>query len=427
MMQLSLYEWVYIITGIFGTYTVHKYMEVFFDVKKTKRLVELLTYTGYYLIITIAYLVANIPVILLITNLAAFFCLTYNYESTLKKRILSAVLTYLILMIIELIAVALFGCLNFYLFLKNEYFSIYGLIVCRILSYLTVLILNNFKNIRKGESVPNSNWLCIVLIPVTSLYITLLLFQAQGLTAGQVLAGIALLFLVNFATFYLYDAITAALSEKMRSLLIMEQNKYYDKQLETIKTSLQTTNSIRHDLKNHMFSIRSLIESGDKEESLGYISNILNDIGARKDYSATGNTVIDSIINFKLQEAEHRDIRTDLDLRIPEKLEIPSFDMTIILGNLLDNAIKAAYKVNENRFISLKMKYDKGRLMIQADNPYVGEINEENGKILTTDDDKENHGMGLQNVKKVIQKYNGIMNIDYSSNIFSVSLLMYLD
>jgi sensor histidine kinase YesM len=241
------------------------------------------------------------------------------------------------------------------------------------------------------------------------------------------MVGVVLILLINFATFYLYDVIIEALSDKMQNLLVLEQNKYYDKQLEMIKTSLQTTSAIRHDLKNHMFSIRSLIENGDTNETLVYISEIMDDIGARKDRSATGNTVIDSIINFKLQEAEQQGIKTNLDLKIPEKLDIPSFDMTVILGNLLDNAIKAVNNVKKNPFIDLKIKYDKGRLMIQADNPYEGEIKEENGKILTTKKDKENHGIGLESIKKVIQKYDGIINIDHSGNVFSVSLLMYVD
>jgi len=429
-MQLGLYEWVIIITNIFWTYTLYKFLAIFFDKRKTRQMLELLSYAIYYLLLTIICLVAYLPIILLIFNITALMALSYNYESTTKSRVLSAVFIYLTLAVVDVIVSLLSGYLNylnFSLLSENTYSSIFGLLACRILTYAIVLVLNNFKNIKRGERVPNSYWFSTVLIPVSSLYIILMFLQARGISAVQIIIVVVLIFLINFATFYLYDVITEALSDKMQSLLIMEQNKYYDKQLEMIKSSLQTTNAIKHDLKNHMFSIKYLIESGDTEESLNYISNILNDIGTRKDYSSTGNTVIDSIINFKLQEAEHRDVRTDFDLKIPEKLDIPSFDITIILGNLLDNAITAASKVKENKYISLKMKYDKGRLMIQADNPYIGEINEESGKLLTTDDDKENHGIGLQNIIKVIQKYDGIMNIDYSGNIFSVSLLMYLD
>lgn len=426
-MQLTLYEWIYIVIDIFGTYVIYRYMKVFFEQQRSSKKVELLTYIIYYIFITVIFLFVNIPVVLISSNLIAFFLLAFNYESTIKKRILSAALTYLILMTVELISAALFGCLNFHLFIKNEYFSMYGLIVCRILSFIVVLIMNNFKNIRKGESVPNSNWICIVLIPLTSLYIILLLFRAEGLNVVQVVVGVASLFLVNFAAFFLYDEITAALSEKMRSLLAIEQNRYYDRQFKLMKDSLQSTRILRHDLKNHMFSIRSLIETSDKEEAQDYITSIMEEIGSGKDYATSGNTIIDSIINFKFQEAEHNEIKVTVDLNIPEELEIPSFDLTIILGNLLDNAIKAVLDIKEDRFINIKMKYDKGRLLIQVDNPFSGDIIDENGKILTTKKDKSNHGIGLTNIKRAIQKYDGSMTIDYSGKIFSVSILMFLE
>lgn len=426
-MQFTLYDWAIVFFEIFGTYIVYKFMGVFFDTRRTSGKIEFISYAVYYIVGTILFIYVNIPFVLLTYNLVSFVALSYNYESTLRNRILSALFILLILACAETIVGVLSGYLDFSLFAINKYSSIYGIVAARIIAYAIFLIINNFKNIKRGERVPISNWFSIALIPVSSLFIILLLFQARNISGLQVMVGVVLIILINFSTFYLYDVITVALSDKMQNLLVMEQNKYYDKQLEMIKTSLQTTSAIRHDLKNHMFSIRSLIESGDTKEALNYISEIMDDIGTGKDRSATGNTVIDSIINFKLQEAEQRGIKTNLDLKIPEKLEIPSFDITVILGNLLDNAIKAVNKVKEDPFINLKIKYDKGRLMIKTDNPYEGEIIEENGTFLTTKDDKENHGIGLQSVKKVIQKYDGIMNIDYTNNIFSVSLLMYVD
>ncbi|MDD4122624.1 MAG: ATP-binding protein, partial [Eubacteriales bacterium] len=261
-MQLTLYEWIYIVIDIFGTYVIYRYMKVFFEHQRSSKRVELLTYIIYYIFITGIFLFVNIPIVLISSNLIAFFLLSFNYESPIKKRILSAALTYLILMIIELLVSLFTGALNFYLFTENSYYPMYGVIACRVFSFIVVLILNNFKNIRKGESVPTSNWICIALIPMTSLYMILLLFQAEGLGVAQVLAGVTLLFLINFATFYLYDAITDALSEKMQSLLAIEQNKYYDRQFKLMRDSLQSTRILRHDLKNHMFSIRSLIEKG---------------------------------------------------------------------------------------------------------------------------------------------------------------------
>jgi len=427
MMHLSLYEWVYIITSIFGAYTVYKFMTVFFEARSSRRKVELLTYVGYFLIITPIYIFVNVPIVLMISNLVALIGLTFNYNSTLKKRILAVMFMYLIFMSVEIVVGLITGYFDFPLFSTNNYSSIFGMIFFRILSYVSVLVFNNFRNIKRGEIVPNSNWFSIVLIPATSLYVILLLFQAEGLSVLQVMAGVILLFLVNFATFNLYDAITAAMSERLESRLIFEQNKYYDRQLKLMKASLENTKAIRHDLKNHMFSIRSLVNNSDKEQTLHYISDIMNDFGAEQNYASSGNMIIDSIINFKFQEAERGGIKTTLDLNIPENLEIPPIDMTIVLGNLLDNAIEAATKVEENPYINVKIKYDKGRVLLQIDNPYTGEVKEENGKYITAKEDKSNHGIGLTNIRKVVAKYNGTMDVDHSGNVFSVTVLMYVE
>ena len=426
-MQLSLYEWVFIITDIFGTYTVYKFMTVFFETRDTHWKVELLSYIGYFLVISVIYLSVNIPIVLMIANLLALFGLTYNYQSTFKKRILAVVFMYLIFMGVEMTVALITGYFDFPLFSENNYSSIFGLIAFRILSYVVVLVFNNFTNIRRGEIVPNSYWFSIALMPTTSLYVILLLFQAKGLSVLQVVLSVILLLFVNFTTFYLYDTITAALSDRMESRLVMEQNKYYNRQLELMKASLETTKAIRHDINNHMASISTLVKSNEKEQTLQYISNILEHFAAERNYASSGNIIVDSIINFKFQEAEQRRIKTTLDLNIPKNLGVSPIDMTIILGNLLDNAIEAASKVKENPYINVKLKYDKGRLLLQVDNPYAGELIEKDGRFFTTKEDKDNHGIGLESAKKVIQKYSGTMSVDYSDNIFSVVILMYLD
>lgn len=426
-MQFDLYEWVYIITGILFTYTIHKFMDVFFDTKRTSKTVELSSYIGYFIITTAIYFFINVPAILLAFNIITFIGLTFNYESTMKKRILSVIFIYLILVCVEILVGLLTGYLNFQFFASNNYSSIFGIISARVLSYAIVLMLQNYKNIRRGEFVPTSSWLCIALIPIFSLYVILLLLQARGISSVQIIWGIILALLVNFTTFYLYDIITAIMSERLESLLVLEQNKYYDKQLELMKASLQTTGMIRHDLKNHMLVINSLIQNNNRNEAINYISAIMENMTASHGYASSGNIIIDSIINFKFQEAEQKGIATNLDLNVPENLDMPSFDMTIILGNLLDNAVRAASMNEEKRYINVTLKYDKGRLLLQVVNSFTGKVLEKDGKFLTTKEDKEHHGIGLESIRKVVNKYDGTINLDYREGVFSVTILMYLD
>ncbi len=122
-----------------------------------------------------------------------------------------------------------------------------------------------------------------------------------------------------------------------------------------------------------------------------------------------------------------KDIKIIHEIMVPEVTNIPSFDMTVILGNLLDNAIRAAGSAEENKYIEIKAWYSKGRLFIKIENTYSGKIVTENNKFFTTKLDKENHGIGLENVRKALNKYDGNMNIEYKNNIFSVLILMYIE
>jgi sensor histidine kinase YesM len=329
-------------------------------------------------------------------------------------------------MCVELIVVLLSGYSNYSWLSVNNYSSEYGLIIFQIMLYLVVRLLNNYKNIRKGETIPLANWIAIILIPISSLYIILALFQATGLVWEQVLVGVVLILLVNFTIFYLYDVISASMVDKMDKILLGQQNKYYQKQFELMESYLKTTKAMRHDLRNHLSVIYALVEKGERDTALKHLSKMTDIYDDTRQYAYTENIDIDSILNFKIQAAEQQNIKIALDLSIPEKMCIPSFDVAIILGNLLDNAIEAVAELEKEREIKTKLNYDKGRLIILVENPYQGERIKEGNRYLTTNKEPSKHGLGLKNVKSVLQKYDGTMDITQQKEVFSVSLLLFV-
>lgn len=146
-----------------------------------------------------------------------------------------------------------------------------------------------------------------------------------------------------------------------------------------------------------------------------------------KEYACSGNILIDGILNLKLQESERKGIKTELELNVPGKVNITSLDMSVILGNLLDNAINAATKAPVEKRITTIIKYKKSRLIIQVSNSYNGQLNYKGNDLATTDTDKENHGIGIKNIKSTLDKYNGEMELEHTENTFTVTLFMYLN
>lgn len=425
-MNLEIYDMVFIFVNIFMTYVVYRFMGVFYAERITDRKIELLSYGIYFVAINALHLLSKIPMVYLISNLLIFFMITLNYKSSIQKRILTTVLVYLILMCIEMIIVMASGYFRLDFLVENNYESILGLIIIKVISFVVVLIIESYQNIRQGDIVPNTYWLCILTIPIGTLYLLITIFSGEGPTITTIFISTTLVLMINFGIFYLYDEISKILSDNMDRVLMQQQNIYYEKQFELMKTSLKATNTIKHDLKNHLTSLYILAEENKKEELLDYLSDVVEVMSNKKEFAATGNVVIDSIINFKLQEIEKDHISVNLDLKIPKELEFPTFDMTVILGNLLDNALNAVRKLEENRYIDIKMKYTKGRLILKIENSFDGMIIEQDGVIDTSHNDKINHGIGLQSVQTVIKKYDGTIECEYDRNKFHTALLMYV-
>ncbi|WP_242847700.1 sensor histidine kinase [Niameybacter massiliensis] len=330
-------------------------------------------------------------------------------------------------MCIEIIVITMLSGIKFDIMAQNDYSLSYTLVVLALANYSIITCLSKFKRIKDGEKVQISYWVCLLLMPVASLYIILVLFKTYVISNVVMCIIIALLLLMNFGTFYLYDVISKMYSEEAEKKWIAQQNMYYEKQFNMMKSSVKTTRTIKHDLKNHLYMLLALVERDEKDNAIKHISEIMDVCELQQEYAQSGNIAIDSILNFKLQQAVEENIKVIAELYIPFELELSSFDMSVILGNLLDNAINAVNKIEEHKYIHVKIKYTKGVLIIKVENTFNGVIEKDGESILTTHQDKENHGIGLESIKRTLEKYDGSLEIEYAENVFSALALMYID
>ena len=176
-----------------------------------------------------------------------------------------------------------------------------------------------------------------------------------------------------------------------------------------------------------MIGVSELMSAERYEEAKELMGELSGKLNTKTLYSTTGNISIDSIINYKLQKVGNEQIHVEAEIAVPEELNMDISDSITVLGNLLDNALYAVRQVEESeRYLKLKVMFDKGRLMIQCANPYVAEVRYENGKIVSTKTDRKEHGFGLKSIEAVAEKYNGCMNVNHNDGVFSVDVLLYL-
>ncbi len=407
-------------------YIIYQFMYVFYSETKVEKYREILCYVGYFVIITAVHTAIQMPIVVALANVILFFLLTLLYSMDIRKNLLSVVLIYITLACAETLTVLLTSVIHIDILKPYEYDSVFGMIAVRIVCFIAVLLFSSFKNLKSGSLIPKIYWVSLFVVPVGTVVLLFPSLSGEAIPKYLAVVNVVSVLLINVLTFYLYDTILKLAEEKLDQRLRAQQNKYYENQLSLMKEALSNTKMIQHDLKNKLSPIYSLALNGETDQLIESLGELTTFCAIEKEYASSGNSAIDSIINFKLQQVKKDDIQVACDIFIPSELTISSFDIAIILGNLIDNALTGVKTIESDRWIDLKIKYSKGRLIITISNSFDGVILKSKNIILTRKPDKENHGLGLKSIERVIGNYNGAVNTYYTEDHFKIKTLMYV-
>ncbi len=221
--------------------------------------------------------------------------------------------------------------------------------------------------------------------------------------------------------------------EKSSRIILEKQVSSLQEHMGEMERVYSGIRGMRHDMKNTISLIMQLA-AGKEEELKAYLEE-LNETMDRLEFRfKTGNTVVDTLLNMKYHEIASTvpDLRMDVEgLQFPEKLFIQSYDIGIIIGNALDNAIEACRKLkvkepDAEAFIRISSFQKRELFFLKVENSFDGKVvrKPQNEFPVTDKADRENHGIGLANIKSTAEKYQGTMDFRVKDRVFILSVMM---
>ena len=263
---------------------------------------------------------------------------------------------------------------------------------------------------------------------------TVIIFDKVPATMFWIPLICVLLLGVNISSVILFQKLLQLGEEKRKRNLLENQMAQMQREIEEIQDIYADMRGLKHDMRSHLESIAAVIgrtAGRDREELDGYIGQMEKTV-SRLDFAyRTGNPITDVIIHQKKQEAEKQQIAFEADFTYPDKQQIDVYDIGIVLNNALENAIEASSKVEGKKGISLR-SYMKGNLFfIEVENDFCGELimDSETGLPVSSKEDKQNHGLGIENIQRCAKKYMGDIDISIRESggqkRFSLTVMMY--
>lgn len=192
-----------------------------------------------------------------------------------------------------------------------------------------------------------------------------------------------------------------------RMLLYKEISVEYDEQKQLL-----------HDYKNQIGYIQSLIKSEKYQVAERYADKLFELFPNKLESIDVNNPVLNVVLNQKYRQAQIKDISMVFHVNNLSDLWLNDRDIVSLLSNLLDNAIEACEKLEENRVIQIKILREKRELLLSVRNPVSVPVRISNKGINTKKKDKKRHGFGLKNVQMVLEKYGGMGMMRYEEGYF---------
>lgn len=231
-----------------------------------------------------------------------------------------------------------------------------------------------------------------------------------------------ILLLINVITFFFLYRIRRDSETRHEYELLKMQHSNMKEMENNMMALYESTYSVNHDLEKHFLAIKIMAERREHQDIEKYVDGIVeNDLRYVRNVIFTNNDIFNALINTKLELCRQKGIFTSVNISDDAIKCIDDAHITVIFGNIFDNAIEAA-EMSEEKIINISVRIQGQYVSIYIENSFNSQYS--NINLITTKKDKNLHGFGMKNVKRIVEECNGMMQCFAKDEMFCCDILL---
>ena len=309
----------------------------------------------------------------------------------------------------------------------------WSMLVCMVIMHLVITVPVAFyvhKYFNSGTPIQAKSWNYLWIVPATfylTWYYHLYFSGMDPLMVALDIHHAVFLLIINLGAFVVYHTAIMLLLEQKKNNNLSQKNfvlSLHNLQQDNLQKRIDETRRMRHDIRHHAYLLREYLESGKLQELRDYVEQYCASLPNLQPILYCQNYEVNSLLSYFASRAQQNSITMDVRVLLPEKIGLPQTKLSVLLGNLLENAIDACNEVTVGeRKITVRGRVDNGYVFFEVSNNYAGTLKRTlNGDYLSTKE--KGHGLGLDSVAYLAKEFNGMFEADSKDNVFRVSVML---
>lgn len=212
---------------------------------------------------------------------------------------------------------------------------------------------------------------------------------------------------------------------KERNMLEMHDQMMIDN-YQMLQNNVEKNKQFIHDMKHHLILIEELVQEKDLEGLADYVHEIKGNYWEIERVIWTGNQFLDFVLNQKKKKAKDAEIEFVIETEVIPNWCLTTAEIVVLFGNLLDNAIEACEKQQEDaRIIKIEFKKRASLQFIKIQNSISEKPKIKKNRLVSTKKNPEMHGYGIKGVEQIVAKYDGEFTWNVSKDMFCVNVIFF--
>lgn len=309
--------------------------------------------------------------------------------------------------------------------------------LCMAACYLTIMI-PVFLYFRtwytKGMAIQTGSksgfWRFLWAIPATFYLVWFYTYYFSGKTSLEMAlrpANTIFLFIINLGAFWIYHLVVRMVITQDHARTLEKQNHQLSiqkLQYDNLQERIDEARKAKHDVRHHVHLIREYLREGKIRELEEYLDSYQAILPDEQSIIYCDHYAANALLGYFVQQARENEIEMDVWVQLTNEIDFPETELSIVLGNLLENAVDACASMTEGeKKITVRGKSEKDAVFFEISNTYEGQLHQsKTGQYLSTK--QHGWGLGLDSVSGIAEAHGGMLEIEAQNGIFRASVLL---